>query len=83
MRPLSHLTSRKLLTDECIIVIGCIMVYSLGNVAGRLSPKIIVGAMRRYGVLAAPAGLLMLTEGLTAGLLSMALGIFPPRLTYR
>jgi predicted MFS family arabinose efflux permease len=69
--------------DERRVIVGCIVVYSCGNLAGWLAPQILFGVMQQYHATAAQAGLLTLVEGVTAGLLSMIFGAYPPNTTHR
>lgn len=69
--------------DERRVIVGCIVVYSCGNLAGWLAPQILFGVMQQYHATAAQAGLLTLVEGVAAGLLSMIFGTYPPNTTHR
>lgn len=66
-----------------LFLVGCIAIYSIGTLGGWLAPQMLFGAMHHYHVSAAQGGLLTLVEGVTCGLLSMALGVWPPRMTHR
>jgi predicted MFS family arabinose efflux permease len=65
------------------LIVGCAMMYSVGSVVGWISPQILFGAAAQYSLAATQAGLPALVEFLTTGLLSMALGAFLPRVSYR
>jgi predicted MFS family arabinose efflux permease len=68
---------------ERLIIIGCAVAYSVGGVSGWIGPQILYGVMQQYHVAAAQAGLLLLVEGGTAGVLSMVLGAYPPNVTHK
>jgi predicted MFS family arabinose efflux permease len=65
------------------LIIGCISVYAVGTLPGWLAPPIMFGAIQKFGVSAAQAGTLTLVEGVTGGILSIALGALQAPVTHR
>jgi predicted MFS family arabinose efflux permease len=69
--------------NELRLLVSCAGVYCIGNVIGYLTPQVMFGAIHRYDISAAQAGLLSLAEGVTFGSLMLLLGSRPPAMTYR
>lgn len=68
---------------ELAVLAASVMFYSVGNVAGWLSPQVLVGAMQQFHTSAALGGLVTMVEGVTAGLGAMLLGAYPPNRSFR
>lgn len=69
--------------NERLLLIGCMVIFSFGNLVGWLAPQVVFGVIDRYGVSVAQAGLPTMMEGMMVGLLTPLLSARAPNVTYR